>query len=136
MVKEMETEEMDIIRDLKVSRMDTVISLDIDTTICVLVDRLLTVQMDAQTLAIKILFWRTIFIIENNGPLFVIISALDLKISWAGIQAVWYLETLIIQKAQKVDSRKSTKKSTEWVDWGVQNKGKGQVLISIMFRSK
>ena len=56
MVKEMETEEMDIIRDLKVSRMDTVISLDIDTTICVLVDRLLTVQMDAQTLAIKILF--------------------------------------------------------------------------------
>ena len=47
--------EMGINRALKVGRMDRVISLNMDQTVHVLVDRLLTVQMDAQTLAIKIL---------------------------------------------------------------------------------
>ena len=47
--------EMGINRALKVGRMDRVISLNMDQTVRVLVDRLLTVQMDAQTLAIKIM---------------------------------------------------------------------------------
>ena len=52
MVGDKVVREMDINRALKVDR---VISLNLDTTVRVLVDRLLTVKMDAQTLAIKIL---------------------------------------------------------------------------------
>ena len=52
MVGDKVVREMDINRALKVDR---VISLNMDTTVRVLVDRLLTVKMDAQTLAIKIL---------------------------------------------------------------------------------
>ena len=55
MVGDKVVRKMGINRALKVGRMDRVISLNMDQTVHVLVDRLLTVQMDAQTLAIKIL---------------------------------------------------------------------------------
>ena len=55
MVGDKVVREMGINRALKVGRMDRVISLNMDQTVRVLVDRLLTVQMDAQTLAIKIM---------------------------------------------------------------------------------
>ena len=55
MVGDKVAREMDINRALKLGRMDRVISLNMDQTVRVLMDRLLTVQMDAQTLAIKIL---------------------------------------------------------------------------------
>ena len=55
MVGDKVVREMGINRALKVGRMDRVISLNMDQTVRVLMDRLLTVQMDAQTLAIKIM---------------------------------------------------------------------------------